>query len=293
MVMNRRTFLGLFFTSFSASMLCACDKKKMEILDTVYEIILLNQENTFLDDIIFNHEPLVLTTYHRGREEKIELPMVDAVNMLEKSIDMKEIFGNVDENLYNPLMFSVDDENRAIDLDYDTVEELVDIYSELDNENKMVISYLKNYYIRWYNNNGLAISKELLLSVLKNFGFQLDKAADDVIVEGESSETDSCIVVIKNNLEKRYLIDNDSGLVKDILDKLYEIQRVLSEGRDLDLLDIDCSKRNVDDINSALEYTKEGAIMEVISIEEDGVQKVRQVGIVNEDVLDYIKVQHK
>lgn len=280
--MTRRDFLGTISTIVGTAFLSACSNKELEILDSVYEVSQLKQTNTYFDDLLASSEPLEVTTYHHGKESTITIAMVDAVNMLEKSISMKELLESVDESKYNPLSFSEESENEAINLDFDTVSEIEAIYDELEDEERKVLWYLKKYYNKWYENNGLIISEALLLTVLKNFGYQLDSNAIDVKIEPENVEYNSSILVITKSGNQRYIIDGDSGEVSDILKLLYDIQGALRDGTKLD----------DSYIRDALNLTKLGALIEV-SFEQADDRKIRQIGVVNEEVLDYLNVKHR
>lgn len=291
---TRRTFLSAVFTTLGAGLLTSCGKEKVEILDSVYKTAELNQENTYFDDILASHEPIELTTYHHGKESSISISLIYAEDLLEKSIIAKEILKNADSNDYNPLILSETEENKAIDLDIDVLKELMNSYNELDNQEKNMLGYLKEYYSRWHSNNGLIISEKLLLALLKNYGYQLDSNAIDVQIDSETIEGRKYIRTINNGSVNKFEIDSSSGTVNDILNHLYDVQKVLNEGsRDFSITDLDGSNRNSADIDKALSLVKEGSIIEVSTIEENDSLKIREVGTLNNEVLDHLKIKHR
>lgn len=291
---TRRSFIGMVFSTLGAGLLTSCGKVKVEILDSVYKTAELNQNNTYFDDILASHEPIKLKTFHRGKESDITIQLIDASDLLEKSIIAKEILKNVDVNNYNPLILSEEEENKAIDLDIDVLKELVNSYGNSDNQAKNMLGYLKEYYTRWHSNNGLVISEKLLLAVLKNYGYQLDSSAKEVKVDSETAEGRKYIRTINNDSVNKFEIDNSSGTVNEILNHLYDVQEVLYSGtRDFSITDLDGSNRNSSDIDKALSLAKEGAIIEVSAVKEEDILKIREVGTLNNEVLDHLKIKHR
>lgn len=248
---TRRGFLklvgGLAATAVGSS-LTACKEKGLDKIDevTIYDTAFNNGLNSLFDDIFAIYPEIQLTSFHQGKEMSINISIVDASNMMEKSLKMSELFEK-NSQLFQQLdeediIESLERENEAIELNIEEVEllfeDLIDesLTPQEKSQSARTLKYLEKYYKTWLDKNNHKVTENLLLILFKSYGCSLEglnpENYDQVKVGPRLEPSDYFELTINNPSDKKdeitYKInEKDSGIIYKCLDSLYKCQDII------------------------------------------------------------------
>ena len=153
----------------------------------------LNKDNTYLDDI--DKE----ITLEDGRE----LNIIDASDLLEKNIRIKELLDTIDFSSYSNLK-----KDDKLDFYSVTLEEVESYVKKLDNDNAPFLFSLQKHVDEWLSDNTYNITEELLLTTIKTSVAPL--------VYSDSTDYDKIIISSNYDLMKGNIEYYDEKLKSDV-----------------------------------------------------------------------------
>ena len=298
----RRNFIkvlgGFAITSLAG---CASDEQ-LGIYEQINNLAFKNGRDSYFDDVLVSHQNIEVHTFHNGNLVPLSMSLVDATNMMEKSIMINKLFDEYglgffdDRNLEYVTDNFPKDNNEINQLEFDLIncsyDEVKQLLADLNDASlteiqktdcQAKIEYLREYYSVWHIHNNSRICSELLLALLKSYTCQaanLDLSYYDSV----RILPDNNIVIENDKVVQTYTVDETSGMISACLESLYECQSNVSLGVTASgyLLTGDEKKAEYDrTIEDAIFNLKCGIVCGVK--EEDGV--LRQGVELTEDLL--------
>lgn len=282
--LTRRDFFKMA-GGFSILTLAGCNKDNSDlslIEEQITSLGFKSGKDSYFDDVLVCHPGIEVRTVRSIGP--FNMSLVDASNMMEKSIAINELFEkhgfknddpiSSNDDLLNDYYFSDDaddnitiEENELINLSYDEVKSLLDDLDEDSlneiekNECRKKLYFIRKYYSSWNSLNNSKICSELLLMLLKSYVCQIvglkPEQFDNVTIDSRGN-----IVVEFEGFKYEYKIDKSSGILNECLESLYECQSFPTSDK------IDAYNKAV---NNAIITLKNGMLCGVK--EENGVLK--------------------